>query len=85
MTLLATNVCSVFDPEMTGNLGTTAWCAPELLTATDKTRYSIKVHFFPLQHTSSRHSFLSSCAYFYRCAKCVGMCMFAQCVDTFVY
>jgi len=28
---------------MTSNLGTTAWCAPELLTATNKTRYSVKV------------------------------------------
>ena len=32
-----------FNPEMTSNTGTTAWCAPELLTATSKTRYSIKV------------------------------------------
>eukprot|EP00595_Chromulina_sp_UTEXLB2642_P002500 CAMPEP_0196765304 /NCGR_PEP_ID=MMETSP1095-20130614/7970_1 /TAXON_ID=96789 ORGANISM="Chromulina nebulosa, Strain UTEXLB2642" /NCGR_SAMPLE_ID=MMETSP1095 /ASSEMBLY_ACC=CAM_ASM_000446 /LENGTH=289 /DNA_ID=CAMNT_0042123137 /DNA_START=1096 /DNA_END=1962 /DNA_ORIENTATION=- len=29
--------------EMTSNLGTTAWCAPELLAATDRTRYSVKV------------------------------------------
>lgn len=34
---------SAFHPEMTSNLGTTAWCAPELLTATNKTRYSVKV------------------------------------------
>ena len=32
-----------FNPEMTSNTGTTAWCAPELLTSTNKTRYSIKV------------------------------------------
>lgn len=30
-------------PEMTSNLGTTAWCAPELLTASSTTRYSVKV------------------------------------------
>ena len=30
-------------PEMTSNLGTTAWCAPELLTSSSTTRYSIKV------------------------------------------
>lgn len=29
--------------EMTSNLGTTAWCAPELLTSGNKTRYSVKV------------------------------------------
>ncbi|CAE7600513.1 SIS8, partial [Symbiodinium microadriaticum] len=29
--------------QMTSNLGTTAWCAPELLTAMNKTRYSVKV------------------------------------------
>ena len=29
--------------EMTSNLGTTAWCAPELLTASSRTRYSVKV------------------------------------------
>lgn len=29
--------------QMTSNLGTTAWCAPELLTATTKARYSVKV------------------------------------------
>jgi serine/threonine protein kinase len=28
---------------MTSNLGTTAWCAPELLTATTKARYTVKV------------------------------------------
>jgi serine/threonine protein kinase len=28
---------------MTSNLGTTAWCAPELLTATAKARYTVKV------------------------------------------
>lgn len=28
---------------MTSNLGTTAWCAPELLTTENKTRYSVKV------------------------------------------
>lgn len=38
-----TNRHSHFNPEMTSNLGTTAWCAPELLTASNKTRYSIKV------------------------------------------
>ena len=29
--------------EMTSNLGTTAWCAPELLTASTTARYSVKV------------------------------------------
>jgi serine/threonine protein kinase len=29
--------------EMTSNLGTTAWCAPELLTTSSKARYSVKV------------------------------------------
>lgn len=29
--------------EMTSNLGTTAWCAPEVLTASNKARYSVKV------------------------------------------
>jgi serine/threonine protein kinase len=29
--------------EMTSNLGTTAWCAPELLSAADRAKYSIKV------------------------------------------
>lgn len=29
--------------EMTSNLGTTAWCAPEVLTSSSRTRYSIKV------------------------------------------
>jgi serine/threonine protein kinase len=29
--------------EMTSNLGTTAWCAPELLTASSTTKYSVKV------------------------------------------
>ena len=29
--------------EMTSNLGTTAWCAPEVLTASSKARYSVKV------------------------------------------
>jgi serine/threonine protein kinase len=29
--------------EMTSNLGTTAWCAPELLTQSTKTKYSVKV------------------------------------------
>lgn len=28
---------------MTSNLGTTAWCAPELLTSTTKARYTVKV------------------------------------------
>jgi serine/threonine protein kinase len=28
---------------MTSNLGTTAWCAPELLTTTTKARYTVKV------------------------------------------
>ena len=32
-----------FNPMMTSNLGTTAWCAPELLTSSNKTRYSVKV------------------------------------------
>jgi serine/threonine protein kinase len=31
------------NPEMTSNLGTTAWCAPELFTAENTTRYSVKV------------------------------------------
>jgi serine/threonine protein kinase len=34
---------STFSPEMTSNLGTTAWCAPELLTTASKTHYSVKV------------------------------------------
>lgn len=34
---------SSFNPEMTSNLGTTAWCAPELLTSTSRSRYTIKV------------------------------------------
>jgi serine/threonine protein kinase len=29
--------------EMTSNLGTTAWCAPEVLTSSSRARYSIKV------------------------------------------
>lgn len=29
--------------EMTSNLGTTAWCAPEVLTASNKASYSVKV------------------------------------------
>lgn len=29
--------------EMTSNLGTTAWCAPEILTSSSRTRYSVKV------------------------------------------
>lgn len=29
--------------EMTSNLGTTAWCAPELLAQGNKTKYSVKV------------------------------------------
>jgi predicted outer membrane repeat protein len=29
--------------EMTSNLGTVAWCAPEVLTASSKARYSVKV------------------------------------------
>lgn len=29
--------------EMTSNLGTTAWCAPELLAQSNKTKYSVKV------------------------------------------
>jgi serine/threonine protein kinase len=33
----------MYNHEMTSNLGTTAWCAPEILTATNKTRYSVKV------------------------------------------
>jgi serine/threonine protein kinase len=37
------NRYSSFHPEMTSNLGTTAWCAPELLTAANTTRYSVKV------------------------------------------
>lgn len=32
-----------FNPMMTSNLGTTAWCAPELLASSNKTRYSVKV------------------------------------------
>lgn len=32
-------------PEMTSNLGTTAWCAPELFTASNTARYSVKVIF----------------------------------------
>ena len=31
--------------EMTSNLGTTAWCAPELLTQGDRTQYSVKVQY----------------------------------------
>ena len=31
------------NPEMTSNLGTTAWCAPELFTTENTTRYSVKV------------------------------------------
>jgi serine/threonine protein kinase len=34
---------SQFNPEMTSNLGTTAWCAPEVLVAGMKTRYTVKV------------------------------------------
>lgn len=34
---------SVYNLEMTSNLGTTAWCAPELLTSASTTRYSVKV------------------------------------------
>lgn len=37
------NASNAVPLEMTSNLGTTAWCAPELLTASSKTRYSIKV------------------------------------------
>lgn len=29
--------------EMTSNMGTTAWCAPEILTASNRTKYSVKV------------------------------------------
>lgn len=32
-----------YNPEMTSNLGTTAWCAPELLATSSKTRYSVKI------------------------------------------
>lgn len=31
------------DLHMTSNVGTTAWCAPELLTASSKTKYSVKI------------------------------------------
>jgi serine/threonine protein kinase len=34
---------STFNLEMTSNLGTTAWCAPELLTVSNTTKYSLKV------------------------------------------
>lgn len=34
---------STFNPEMTSNLGTTAWCAPEVLVSGSKTRYTVKV------------------------------------------
>jgi hypothetical protein len=34
---------SAVPPEMTSNLGTTAWCAPELLAAADRVRYGVKV------------------------------------------
>lgn len=34
---------SITAPEMTSNMGTTAWCAPEILTASNRTRYSVKV------------------------------------------
>ena len=34
---------STFNPEMTSNLGTTAWCAPEVLVSGQKTRYTVKV------------------------------------------
>jgi serine/threonine protein kinase len=30
-------------PEMTSNVGTTAWCAPEVFTASNRARYSVKV------------------------------------------
>jgi serine/threonine protein kinase len=33
----------LLDSQMTSNLGTTAWCAPELLTSTAKARYTVKV------------------------------------------
>lgn len=32
-----------WNPEMTSNLGTTAWCAPEVFTAAKSTRYTVKV------------------------------------------
>jgi serine/threonine protein kinase len=35
--------CSAVAPEMTSNMGTTAWCAPEILTASSRARYSVKV------------------------------------------
>lgn len=35
-----------FQPEMTSNMGTTAYCAPELLTNNNKTVYSIKVDIY---------------------------------------
>ncbi|KAJ1420702.1 kinase-like domain-containing protein, partial [Ochromonadaceae sp. CCMP2298] len=34
---------STLQPEMTSNLGTTAWCAPEVLVSGMKTRYTVKV------------------------------------------
>jgi serine/threonine protein kinase len=34
---------SNFNPEMTSNLGTTAWCAPEVLVSGNRTRYTVKV------------------------------------------
>ena len=34
---------STLNPEMTSNLGTTAWCAPEVLVSGMKTRYTVKV------------------------------------------
>jgi hypothetical protein len=39
---------SVNNLEMTSNMGTTAWCAPELLTASTKTNYSVRYHHFKI-------------------------------------
>eukprot|EP01033_Poteriospumella_lacustris_P003101 gene3101-2274_t len=39
----ATAMTAALNLEMTSNLGTTAWCAPEVLTSSSRTRYSIKV------------------------------------------
>lgn len=34
---------TTISPEMTSNMGTTAWCAPEVLTSSSRTYYSVKV------------------------------------------
>ena len=37
------NIRDSIDHEMTSNLGTTAWCAPEIFTSSNKARYSLPV------------------------------------------